>query len=202
MNGKLPIDRLGSSGVTAGMTLIFDGQRWRAQVNGHPGFGTNSVVVGADAGAIGSLGVAVGYSADADGNDATAIGGNAQALGLYSTALGAYAGADDTGATALGYSATSGAARSIAVGSVSFSSGTDSIVVGADSVAQTNRARAIVLGTNHTSTASDRCDIKANDLELTRSSTGTGTSLILRDTATGTRYRVQVTNGALSVTPA
>lgn len=127
-------------------------------------------------------------------------------VGTDSVAVGESAAARDQSSTALGEGAGTaiGATNGTALGAYSNVGGTavDGIAVGAS--AQAVAARAIAIGKGASSSVADRTVVKSNDLELVPSNTGTatGTSIILRDTATGTRYRLSVTNGALSITAA
>lgn len=80
---------------------------------------TNSVTIGATAGAYVENSIALGYNAIAGAPNSTAVGSGAYIEGIYSTAVGdnTYAGSDYS--TALGASAAAGAPNSTALGAKS-----------------------------------------------------------------------------------
>lgn len=186
-SGRVSPARLDGRGAAPGDGLIWDGARWVPGPGGdsdHVGTGPDSTAVGLGAGA-GEESVAVGNGADAD-----------EGVVGYAVAVGKDAYADEVG-TAVGYQAGADS-YGVAVGGNAAAYGAESTSLG--TAATNSGARGIAIGYDATNTVADLALVKANDLELERSSAGTGTSIILADTSTGTRYRLQVTGGALSIT--
>lgn len=152
----------------------------------HPGTGTQSTQVGDTASASGNYTVAFGHDALAENTSNTALGAFAKAQNSY-------------GNTAVGYDAVADTGHySTALGSDALARGTNTVALGGQ--AQATADGAIAIGEGAVNSVGDRALVKANDLELIRSAaTGTGTSIILADTVTGTRYRLSIASGALTV---
>lgn len=160
---------------------------------------SNGIAVGYNAGALASGSVVIGHSAlvtaSATGGS-VAIGSAAEAA-ADSVVVGGSAFATAAASVAVGGTARARGANAVAVGQAAdVSTGSaDCVVLGQGASVTGGADRAIALGKGATVATSDRFHVQANELELVRSVAGTGTSIILADTVTGTRYRGYFASG-------
>lgn len=177
-------------------------QRRTAPASGdsdHAGAGVDSTAVGSGATSAGQGGLAVGVDAEASGYLSTAVGtqvivdlgaDNATAVGQGSTV-------ESVDGTALGSSTAVSAQGGTAVGRGADVQGEYGVALGRGALAEA--ARSIAIGRDAYSATDDRAVVKVNDVEVVRSSAGTGTSIILAS-PDGTRYRLQPPNGGGTAT--
>lgn len=171
---RLPLNRVSGSGFAPGQAPVWDGRTFK------PGSAGDSNHAGAA-----FRSTEVGTNATASGGAGTAVGDGAAAAGTSSSAFGTASASSGQNSTSIGDSSVAAGALSTALGTGAYATG----------------EQAIALGCGAEATVDHRCLIKANEVEV-EATDGTGTSIILEDTATGTRYRLSVTNGALSITAA
>lgn len=176
-------------------------------VIGHNAF-SNGTSTGALTGEI-----AIGRNADAEAQHAVAIGDTAQVYQTSGVAIGYGAVVNEQGGVALGQgsavstggtdaialapSALASGDSSVAVGAAAAASGTSALAIGASASATHLLASAIG---NNAATTKDRQHMigtAGTFVEIPGDSSTHPNGLVLTDTATTTRYIVQVTSGAL-----
>lgn len=124
-----------------------------------------------------------------------AIGRSAEALGVRSTSVGSLASASGDNTIAIGNASTASSPRATAVGDTATAAANDATALGRGAGAYHSHATAIGPGSTTTKdnqimlgTASDFVEIPGN---------GSTNGFVMKDTATGTRYLVQITAAAL-----
>jgi methyl coenzyme M reductase subunit D len=207
--------RLASPDGTIGIVSVTDTDG--LQVNGvtpspathnHPGTGTRSVVLGANAGGTGNDIVAVGETATTTGHQGTAVGrfssagalgtaiGNgAASSGSSSAAIGAGSVASASMAYAMGFGAEASGVNSVAIGAQSWNPAADSVAIGYNAAVPATSPRSVALGALAGVPAStpDRGIIQVNDFEVKRSN-GTGATTLRLASPDGTIGIVSVTD--------
>lgn len=165
---------------------------------------TRPIAIGNNAHSTGAEGVALGYNANVSADEGVALGPGAKVQDLNGVAIGLQAdvAVGARNGIAIGIFSSASAIDGIAIGDTSAASGASGVAIGNGATALHVESTAI--GYTAVTTKNNQIMLGAatSFVEIPGNSGTAPNGLVLTDTATGTRYIVQITSGALVLSAA